>query len=684
MKKLRLILSFALVLISGNALAQIPGIGPTSFGAGNVNPIGHWVMSQYSASPSPNVPNIASTVPVSFDLFRAPRRLFNNQGYYAQGGVGLTIVDNAASAPDGSMQASTFNSAGAWALFYTGGGGTSVNSIPAGTYTAACTWQSLGSNQTLTFFDNALGGANQTSPNQTVTTTQARFTWTFTVVGTHKHQFGFQGLAAANFSAVDCELFAGSVDKDPLSSPIGLAGHMYLGGTAWDLQPQIGSNIVDWITGESLVQLTGVNKFSAVTVMAVLSQPSLPTNGGNQACVFSDINLGASNFGACSNFSSQTGALLLIDGQVSCGDCTYWNVTNAGYHVATWEYDGTYCKVYFDDVLVGTSAQGASTTDWGGNICASVTPTAISDLLTGGSAGSAAGIGGHYQIAEMYMWSRGLAQNEIDNFVDTLDAKYFASLGTKLQQAYIFAIGDSICAAADPGAGPNGTAWSYTGLFSKNANLFGQGSGIPALVGTNYCVSGSGIQLQFSALSYFQSLLPPASRLAGRQIILSMFFGSNDFGESTPGGLPNITAYVAAYNQFCTAYAASGFNFTFSSTVMDRTLPGGGPPGSTWAVNANAFNSQILASGNCRGVMNTSTDPYLGNPGSNVAANTVVYTTVGGSGVHPTAVGHADAETFLENEFIAVGFPVNQFAPAFRLYRGYANNAITYATMSGM
>jgi lysophospholipase L1-like esterase len=478
--------------------------------------IGNWFA--FSATPRPHMLNEQSAGPVSANLFTAPRRLFNNTQLWQK--TGATIVDEAATAPDGSNDASTLTAAGNWFLSTR-----AFSNIPAGTYTLAVSAKrNTGSDQQFAF-----SGDNTAtrSPAKTATSTWQRFSYTFTK-GSPTSPAAFllcsvDGSTGANIQICDFELFAGSSDLGP-SVP---SGHLYLGTNAFDSRPAYASGAVDLSGGSwGLVQFASNFSTAACTTLAVISKTA--AGSGYHAWLSKVQNY--LDFTAYSeiNLAPYRG----IGNTVVLDAAGLWSLLNRGYHVLTHRYDGTKSQLWLDDILL-FEATGGGTKD-------------VRDLFSG--IVSSTDLPAGFKLAQMALYDRALTAAEIRTAASAVKARAAGDGVTLTFADRIFvAEGDSISAVDG--------AWPY--LYGPNAS--------PAVLGNNIAVSGSTIADLEARAAQVDAMLPP--NRTGRKFILTVLIGRNDLAAL------GVTAWLAALSSYLDARRAAGW-IVVLGTVLPATASG--------------------------------------------------------------------------------------------------------------
>jgi peptidoglycan hydrolase-like protein with peptidoglycan-binding domain/lysophospholipase L1-like esterase len=553
--------------------------------------IGLWYIDQYSSSTRPMIANAVSVATTSPNLMSAPRKLFANTEWWIQGGS--TVTDAAATAPDGTLSASTINGTGNWIIHPA-----LANTMPAGTYTLAVSAKrNTGTDQQFAFYRSNTGVR---SSAQTATASWQRFTYTFTLgspAGINLIGLGsIDGSTAGNIQFTDFELYSGSSDLGPST----YGGHLYLGSSAYDTRPVYTSGTLDLSSnGYGLIQYPSNQTFSAVTLQALVSK--VASGSGYHSILskvqsYTDLSLMTEQSTAPAGYFNGGNA---VGPAQSSG---LWVASGKGYHVVTLRYDGAKYDYWIDDIRMLTNA----------TVRSSVTASDLFLNLTN----STALYGGNKFAGSIALWNRGLTDAEITNSVLLQKAQAASSSVTVTNASRVLvAEGDSIT---------GGSSFSYPYLYGPNAS--------PALYGVNYAVSGSGISDLNARASNVDGVLPYDR--TGRKFILSVNIGANDLstGYSGAGGT-GISGWLADLATYLDARRAAGWKVALC-TVLPRTAVG--------------FNTaRATANTTLRTWVGTHADAICdfaadATMGADATASNVTYFS---DGTHPTATGQAILET---------------------------------------
>ncbi len=221
---------------------------------------GIWLMDQYTSASVPRVPNSVSAVAQSQNKFFCPRRGFDNTQLHSDFwlGSGITVVDNAGTAPDGSNDASSLVAAGDFFLHQ-------FVTLTAGVKTMTLKYKRLGSSDQQ--FKIGFYNAGIYSPTLTATSSWQTVVLNATVAAGLEMclaAISFDRETGAELLIVDAALYDGAVD---LGEPV-LDGHMYIRGAVQD----DGALNFDSTTGGpvkcGLIQFTPPITGNAFTVLA--------------------------------------------------------------------------------------------------------------------------------------------------------------------------------------------------------------------------------------------------------------------------------------------------------------------------------------------------------------------------------------------------------------------------------
>lgn len=585
--------------LATQAKAQVNQLGaaPLLFAGPQVLPgyIGYWKMDQYTTSPRKVVPNAASTTPVSGNLFNASRRMFNNGEIWHLAGV--TAVDNAVVGPDGLSQASTFSGTGNWFMNISGNVPNATTHLPAGTYTIAINAKrNTGSDQQFAFSQD---NTATRSPFFTATSSWQRFAWTFTADGSHQMNVlllcSIDGSTAANIQICDYELYAGSSDLGPES----YAGHLKIGGCPTDASANFSSGFLDMSTAGAagLVQFTNNQTIANFTVHATVKK--VGSGGGAYFGILSSVTTYTS-FTAATEVSQFPFATFSTDGterfnQLAAG---LWNLLSVGVHVITQKYDGTNFELWLDDARVYVDNNPSLVSVAYSDFWFNAVNNPYSGSLTGGNS---------WQSVVLY--NTALTAAQIRGNVALLQAAA-AKYTTLPTDRILFAMGDSI-----------------TGAFSYSYPY--QATYSPAIIGTDWGISGYGLSDLNSQASTVDAGLPPS--LNGRKFILSVLIGANDLGSYSGGN----TQFAADLASYCDARRAAGWKVVLC-TLLPQTTAG-------FNTKRDAVNTIIYgwsAGQHYDALADFAADPTMGIDGNGVNTgpwNTTYYA----DGLHPTSAGMA-------------------------------------------
>lgn len=566
---------------SGTVLGTV---SPAALPAGAV---GVWYMNRYTTDPRPLVPNSLASIDVSSDLFGAPRRLFNNATMWG-GGAG-TIADDAATAPDGSMEASTY-SAGAvnWTLRNLGTG-----NLPAGTYTVAINAKrNTGSDQVFAFTKDS---TSSRSSVKTATSAWQRFSYTFT----QGSPFGVEdvrlcssdGSTGTDIQICDFELYEGTEDLGPQV----LDGHLYWGSHAADTRPSYSGGWVDMTnTGFGTIQLGSSLSIPEFTAIATCAQ--VDRSGPSLQGFLSKVQ-------AFGDFTALLENAAVPDDKFAGSSVGYSSITTAGLwrlvldeaHVFGFRYDGAEFNFWIDDIQLLRANWVVTGTQtlrdlWVGLVLSTSFPS-------------------HYKINSLALWDSALSDDDYRQAVSAFTAKA-AESGIEVQTAndrIYLAEGDSLTASA------GGTP--YPSLFGPNAS--------PPVLGVNFAVNGTGISDMTTRAAGYDSIIPPDT--AGRKFILSVLATN---GVTSGSYLTDLAA-------FCDARRAAGW-LVIVCTITPRTTGG-------YNTDRNTANTTIRtwvglhADAICDFAAN-------GTIGPDAAASDTTYYS---DGIHFTATAAAIAETVI-------------------------------------
>lgn len=543
--------------------------------------IGVWYIDQYSTSSGRGiVPNAAAAGSPIGNLAAAPRRLFSDTSLW--GKFGATVTDDAATAPDGTNDASTVVGVGNWGLHPQ-----NIGTMPAGTYTLAVNAKrNTGSDQQFAFYT---GNTGVRSTAKTATSAWQRFSYTFTLADPSSIQNiglgSIDGSTDGNIQICDFELFSGSSDLGPQT----YAGHLNLGGSAWDTKPSYAAGALDLSTGGyGLIQFPTSQSFTTITAQALVSRVGAG-NGGympflSKVQSYLNLSMATEISGAPTYyFNSQQPGPAQQPG--------LWVASGKGYHIITARYDGVTEDYFLDDIKFLSVARSLST-------------MTASDLWTNVLAGTGL-YGGNKFAGAIALWNRALSDAEVRTAVLIQQQRAaLSSIAATSAARVLVAEGDSITGSGSP--------LSYVYLFGPNAS--------PTLYGVNYATSGADLSTLVARAAAIDGILPPNK--TGRKFILSVLIGAN--------GIP-LDADLIAYLD---ARRAAGW-----LVVLGTITPKNGDGAFNTARATKNTTYRTWVGTHADAIADFAADATMG-PDS-AAADTTYYS----DGLHPTAAGQAILET---------------------------------------
>jgi lysophospholipase L1-like esterase len=565
--------------------------------------IGVWWMDQYTATPSPTVPNAIATTPVSKNVLRLPRRAIGVSGdqWLTQEGFTLTYGQTAS---DGSPDGIRFvASASAQVKLVT------VNNVPAGTYTQAMTCISnTGSSQTFNI------GFDGTNINGTATTSWSRITATHSL-SAGGYVLPMQWISGTlDVTCDDFEMYPGSSDLGRET----LAGHLYLGRSAYSNFGTNGSGIVNPTSaGYGVIQFNasqgGLTAFTSMAMVnKITAGPNnqqdaltrLPTSFGDFGSVLDNNIVAYSGFYPTIMFGASNSIPLPSGSSAAQADQGFFKMQGAGWHVLTQKYDGTKADVFVDDVLIGTKTYSATT------------PQNVNDLQFNITQ-QTSNISG-YEYNSMALWPSALTDAQIKSSVSVLQSRAAQSsiVATSVSRVYA-AVGDSITAGFQATTGIG----SYASISALAAS--------PAVLGANWAVSGYKIADLVAQAPTVDRMLP-ANR-TGRKFILSVLIGANDQAEGA-------SAFTASLASYLDARRAAGWTVILC-TLLPQTTAGFNPFRD--AVNTNIYGWSIGQHYDY--LADLAADPTIGIDGNGSSTGPWNTTYYNADGVHLNGAGHSIA-----------------------------------------
>lgn len=547
--------------------------------------LGIWYASDYETVPRKRIRNslAPSNTPIDQNLLTCSRRLFTNTLFgVANAGVGNTIVDANATAPDGSGDATTVTAAGTntWSLR------TNPNTmtLPAGTYTLCVSAKSISGSTSFQLGDNTTGLAAQTA-----TGSWARYTKTFTTTGSvFLITAGPVTIAAQTLLFCDMELFAGSVDLNP--NPLGAPPlsiqniDLKLGKSAIDASSVVTNGAL--INGSSaILQFPTALTPANYTVIYVARRSAAGNNAGFQA-VIANAGIAAYTAFAAGNNNNNIGTILnatqlnaaytagtiqtkfdLFSRGIDGGGVFTNNVSFVGAH----RYDGTTSNSFVNGVKVLNNAITVSS------------PSNLKDLYVGAHAT------GFYSGMDLYAlayYPRALSDAEMLQAYKSLVAR----LNVPSPRTVIFE-GTSI------ELGLAGVSYAYR--FPANA--------VPQVTGANNGWTGSRLSDLVARAPALDAELPIAPT---QRFILSVGVGGNDIGNvSVWGANPN--GFTAALATYLDARRAAGWKVVIHTIVARNDSSDGGAQFNSDRATANATIRTWLGI-HCDAIADVASDTTIG------------------------------------------------------------------------
>lgn len=547
--------------------------------------IGIWYADEFQSSPRMVIPNAATVVPVSQNLLRAPRQLFNNGEFWVKNGATVT---------DGITSSRVVLATGDSFIFFYAGG---HPSLPAGTYTMAIDVKRHGgTNQQ--FRMSFLHAGLDSSPF-TATADWQRFTFTGALsAGTNALLFlrTIDGSTAADLDVRDAALYAGAAD---LGEPA-LAGHLYVGEYQYDTRPAYSSGAIDLSADGAygLIQFADDLALTECTVLTVASKVTNARTYSAALCKPNDQNTFHAGLDiskkAVANFGS--GSNSYADIAISAADG--FNPNGAGFRFLAHRHDGTIATMFTNETrLLRKTGLSPST------------PVSVSQFLVG--AYSSVTLTGGYSISSMVLYDRALTDEEIAQAYEALSARAEqAGNAITVASRYLVAVGDSLTV--------DSTTPSYAHLFHANAS--------PRCYGAVYAQSGGTLTNLISNAAVVDGVLPAS--LGSNDYILSVLIGTNDLTASS-----DVPAFLADLAAYCDARRAAGWKVALGTLLpADR---------SNFNTRRNTANTTIRtwAGVHADVIIDFAANTTIGEDGDEL--NTTYYS----DGVHPTLAGQEIMES---------------------------------------
>lgn len=479
-----------------------------------------WNMDEYTATPTPRIPNsLASGTPLNL-MGATTRRLFTSTkgGWTASG----TVADAGLSGPDGSSDASTFTAAGDCLLY------PAVNpTLAAGTYTIAIrVKRNTGTDQLfkLSFFTAANHSATKTA-----TSSWQWFTHTATVGAGSQWimaLISYDRATGMNVQMMDAMLLAGTVTDTAVldaAAAASIRGDMALVGATY-----AAGEVNFGVLGRyARIQLPAPVTVSTFTAIVLVSKAA----AGSSYETF----LGTAQ-GTWTDFAAQV--QVTPDAQSNFGGASFGTtsrkiyLTSQGYHMITVRYDGTALSYWIDDCKTDVRTIAA-------------TSVVLKDLYAGLSN---LGFFLDAKIAgTMALYDRALSDAEVRTAYAWQKARAALS-GLLVNRArFLVAEGDSITASGS----------TYFHKYLPNAS--------PVVQGRNIAVAGSGMTELEGRATALDAMLPAAGVTTG-DFILTVKIGTNY-------GVLTTAEFLTRYAAYLDARRARGWVVVIC-TILPQILPG--------------------------------------------------------------------------------------------------------------
>jgi lysophospholipase L1-like esterase len=567
--------------------------------------VGVWFGDQY-CSVAKAVPNALAATGPSLNMFRGSRRVFANTEFW--GVTSTTCTDSAATAPDGSNDASTFVGTGGWIVHPANGG-----TIAAGNYTvAANVKRNTGTDQAFAFTSNN----TSTRDVHTATSSWQRFSYTFVAGGAGGiNSVGIcssDGATNGNIQVCDFELYAGSLDLGPQT----YAGHLYLGSSPLDATPSFASGEINLSTGGyGLIQFPAASTYASFTAMALTRKVA----AGSSYHAF------LSKLQSYSTFTAYTELSSVPEYAGGAGDANLyagvWVRLNQAKSVITHRYDAatTTHTIWLDDAKLFSLSSAMSSFTMADLACGFVSTTALPCKE---------------KITSMALWNRALNDLEVRDSVAALQARAARVDVSASSHARIVAFeGDSIS---------GGFSYSYPFKFGANAS--------PVVLANVFATSGQTLAGLNTRAATVDAVLPPIIARVGRRFILTVLIGANDLngyaGATDAIAAASYTADLAAY---CDARRQAGWY-----VIVCTLLPRDPVAAANYNARRNIVNSNITGSWvglHCDAIADFGADATVGG---DAAASPASGNTYYADGLHPTDAGQVILEGIIRTKINAV------------------------------
>lgn len=580
--------------------------------------LGVWDPANYVAA-TRTIPNeITASNPRSQNILRAPRGFFSAPSFGIYGGNNqLTVTDNTATAPDGSLEASTVTGGAGqdWFIQCTNaktGVGTLQNGVQ---YTLAFSVKSLSGGSL-----NFKLGRSGSEAVLTATTSWQRFTvtWVNSGAGGTLMFRSPDSIIAANFAVCDFELFAGAVDLNP--NPMTAKPQVILNR---DIQVCFdGSSSVTGgriIKGSSaILQLDSTLDVKNYTLLYVAKKNVAYVAGAQYEPILAEVDIGSetwNNFAVGPIVQQNVGQRIngnsvdkRFSGQSGLANpnqtADLFGLSGAGPFVAAHRFSG--------GNRATTVINGVQILDWTGS---ARTPNAVKDLFVGCLSNSNFTT---YDNYFMVLYPRALTDAEIRTAQLAIGQR--VALGSTSAQRVVIYMGSSITASL--GSAVNNSYADKTG-----PNL------VPLSFGSNWGFSGNALPNIVAQEPFLEDAF--AGSPLQKQIV-SFEIGANDLNVA-PGAL--ITTFLSNYAALCDRQRAKGRKVVVH-TVLNRTDVAGGS--ANFTANRATVNAALATwvGVHCDALADVASDATIGTDAA--PSNTTYFQDL----VHPTIAGYVIWEPY--------------------------------------
>lgn len=493
--------------------AALMGGGAASLPSGAV---GVYYVDSYDSSMPRSVRNEVADTPVSGNIFVGQRRLFTDTAIWST--ASLTITDANATAPDGTMSASTISGSGGWRISKT-------FVLPAGTYTLAVSvrWRGSGS------ADFQIGKFSDQLVTKTATSSWGRYSTQITSTGGSMFMLMYAagGSSVADFEICDFELYAGSSDLGPSVN----AGHIYLGLTS----PTYSSGALDFSSGGlALNQFEQLDTSQGITVAYITKRVGAGFNASFQPVV-AKAGLSWQGF-TVGNEVNGNGSGFYI------GSFLNQSQYNGGAPIDSNGNDWACFVQTLSPTVHQTWVNGIKFLERTG---ISWTPPTIKDFYVGSLANAVYYSGD--KLSALAIWNRSLSEAEVQAATSFLRSRV-SSYSPIPSDRVVIAVGDSIT------AGSSGTP-SWFNKYMANAS--------PRVRGINKGIGGATVSTMVGINSTVRQHIDDIKAKGGNPICICGL-GANDLASSTASAF---TTALASYLDTLRSYGVK----VVVQTVLPRS-----------------------------------------------------------------------------------------------------------------